>query len=109
VNDQLADQITALMQKLDAVAGSPPADPDNSVGVPPASMQNLNYFADTLTDLENAVESADAAPTPDARTGFKLQSKALEPVMQKWRQLQLTDLPQMNAALQKAGQPALKF
>jgi len=109
VNATLADKITTLVLKLDSIAGSVPVDPDNSVGVPPDNMQNLSYFAGALADIANAVESADAAPTRDARTGFKLQSKALEPVMQKWRQLQLVDLPQMNTALQKAGQPALKF
>jgi len=109
VTGQLADQIATLVLKLDAIDGTVPVNPDDSVGRPPASLDNLNYLGGALADLENAVESVDAAPTPDARTGFKQQSKALEPVMRKWRQLQLVDLPQMNTALQEAGQPALKF
>ncbi|HVC37403.1 MAG TPA: hypothetical protein VNF46_03265 [Gammaproteobacteria bacterium] len=109
VSSKLAGQIAALTQKLDAISGITPANPDDSVGVPPPNMENLNYLGGALADLEHAVESADAAPTTDARTGFKLQSKALEPVMHRWRQVQLVDLPQLNAALQNAGLAPLKF
>ncbi|MDE2235597.1 MAG: hypothetical protein KGK44_08635 [Gammaproteobacteria bacterium] len=109
VNEKLSVQIAVLMQKLDTLAGIARVNPDNSVGVPPANTRNLRYFSGALADIENAVESADADPSRDARAGFKLQSRALEPVMQQWRQLQLVDLPKMSAALQKAGQSALNY
>ncbi|MGA9853063.1 MAG: hypothetical protein WBR15_09045 [Gammaproteobacteria bacterium] len=111
VKDPLAIQAEALAGKLRAISGAAPASPADwsGVPVPPTSLDNLNYLGGALADLEQAVESADAAPTADMRTGFKRQSKILEPVMQKWRQLQLMDLPQMNAALQNAGLAPLKF
>ncbi|MGH8313012.1 MAG: hypothetical protein ACRER9_06975, partial [Gammaproteobacteria bacterium] len=64
---------------------------------------------DAFATLARAVESADAAPTPDMRTGFTKQQKLLTPVMQQWRQLQLTDVPQASAALQNAGLEPLKY
>ncbi len=108
VNGRLAAQVASLTRKLDAIGGAAPANPDDSVGVPPVNLENLNYFEGALANLEQAVESADAAPTPDARTGFKRQQKLLAPVMHQWRQLQLVDLPQLNAALQNAGRAPLK-
>ncbi len=104
----LAEQAAALTRKLGTIGGVAPANPDDSVGVPPVNLENLNYFGGALANLEQAVESADAAPTPDARTGFKRQQKLLAPVMHQWRQLQLRDLPQFNAALQNAGRAPLK-
>ncbi|MGH8378124.1 MAG: WD40/YVTN/BNR-like repeat-containing protein, partial [Gammaproteobacteria bacterium] len=109
VKSPLAERVSALILKLDAIGGISPANPDDSVGVPPANLENLTYLGGALTALEQAVESADAAPTPDARTGFKRQQKLLAPVMQQWRQLQLADLPQMSAALQNAGLTPLKY
>ncbi|MGB9428959.1 MAG: hypothetical protein WCC11_03630 [Gammaproteobacteria bacterium] len=105
----LAAQVAALTRKLDAIGGVTPANPDDSVGVPPANLNNLEYLTGALAGLQQVVESADAAPTPDARTGFALQKKLLEPVMQQWRQVQLVDLPQLNSALQNAGLAPLKY
>ncbi|HKT31046.1 MAG TPA: hypothetical protein VJS89_00980 [Gammaproteobacteria bacterium] len=109
VNGTLATQVAALTAKLDAIGGLAPANPDNSVGVPPANLNNLTYLDDAFATLARAVESADAAPTPDMRRGFAEQRKLLAPVMQQWRQLQLTDLPQLSAALQSAGLEPLKY
>lgn len=109
VSGNLAAQVAALTAKLDAIGGVAPANPDNSVGVPPANLNNLTYLDDAFSTLARAVESADAAPTKDMRSGFAEQQKLLAPVMQQWRQLQLTDLPQASAALQNAGLEPLKY
>ena len=104
-----AAKITALAHKLDTLSGvMPAANPDNSVGVPPASVHNLRYLADALAALEAAVESADVVPTPDVRAGFKKQSVTLGRLMDQWREVQRTDLPQTSAALQNAGLAPLK-
>ncbi|MBU6509667.1 MAG: hypothetical protein KGQ73_05730 [Gammaproteobacteria bacterium] len=109
VSGTLATQVGALTAKLDAIGGIVPVNPDNSVGVPPANLNNLTYLDDAFATLARAVESADAAPTPDMRTGFAKQQKLLAPVMQQWRQLQLMDVPQASAALQSAGLEPLKY
>lgn len=105
----LAQQVASMETKLQALSGIVPINPNNSVGVPPANLHNLTYLGDALATLAKAVESADAAPTPDMRSGFAQQQKLLAPVMQQWRQLQLTELPQLSAALQNAGLEPLKF
>ncbi|MGH8307307.1 MAG: hypothetical protein ACRER0_03460, partial [Gammaproteobacteria bacterium] len=111
IKGPLAVQAEALAGKLRTIGGNTSASPADWSGVPepPTSLNNLNYLGGALADLEQAVESADAAPSADTRTGFKLQQKLLTPVLNQWRQLQLADLPQMNAALQNAGLTPLKF
>jgi len=109
VNGTLARQVASMAAKLDAIGGIVPVNPNNSVGVPPANLHNLTYLGEALATLAQAVESADAAPTPDMHSGFKQQQKLLAPVMQQWRQLQLTELPQLSAALQNAGLQPLKY
>ncbi|MDE1984785.1 MAG: hypothetical protein KGI77_09475, partial [Gammaproteobacteria bacterium] len=109
VSGTLAAQVTSLTVKLDAIGGIVPVNPNVSVAVPPENLHNLSYLNDELSTLARAVESADAAPTPDMRTGFAKQQKLLAPVMQQWRQLQLTELPQLSAALQSAGLEPLKY
>jgi len=100
VSGTLAAQVASLAVKLDALGGIVPVNPNVSVAVPPENLHNLSYLNDELSTLAQAVESADAAPTPDMRSGFRQQQKLLAPVMQQWRQLQLTELPQLSAVLQ---------
>ncbi|MBV8197231.1 MAG: hypothetical protein JO263_03790, partial [Candidatus Eremiobacteraeota bacterium] len=53
------------------VIGEPPADnPDDSVGAYSHDFTSFLYLENSLDYLESAVESADAAPTPDMRTGY---------------------------------------
>lgn len=58
-----------------AVAGeAPPDNPDDSVGAYSRDFTSLLFVENALDNLEGAVESGDAAPTPDMRAAFvKLQ------------------------------------
>jgi hypothetical protein len=55
----------------------PPSTPDDSIGKPWTSFDNLRYIGMSLQGLEDAVESADARPTPDHYAAFTtLERKA---------------------------------
>ena len=109
VHGETAVTVDALTQTLESLSGvAPPVNPDNSMGVPPADAHNLLYLSGALAVLEQAVESADAAPTPDVRTGFRKQRATLQDILDRWRQVQLAELPRANAALQSAGLAPLK-
>jgi photosystem II stability/assembly factor-like uncharacterized protein len=61
----------ACLRRLRAIAGAPAsATPDNSVGYPETNLTSLHYVMGQLMSLEAMVESADVAPTPDARRTF---------------------------------------
>jgi hypothetical protein len=49
------------------------------------------------------VESADAAPTPDARTGFAERRKMVEEGLARWRDLLANEMPKVNRSLEAAG------
>jgi photosystem II stability/assembly factor-like uncharacterized protein len=58
-------------KELLAIAGQgPPDNPDDSVGSYSNDLSSFYYIGNALDNLEGAVESADAAPTPDMRTAF---------------------------------------
>ena len=92
---QLAQQVDAELQAVQAahkraaslvkthpqlrsVVGEAPAPtPDDSVGKPAQDFTSLRYIGDALQTLEQAVENADARPTPDQYAAFAtLKSKA---------------------------------
>jgi hypothetical protein len=53
------------------IAGEAPAEnPDDSMGAYSHDLSSLRYLGNALDYLESAVESADAAPTPDMRAAY---------------------------------------
>jgi photosystem II stability/assembly factor-like uncharacterized protein len=50
----------------------------------PKSTATLRYAADKLAALQQAVDGADAAPTPDAREGFAKAKAIAEEALAKW-------------------------
>jgi hypothetical protein len=59
--------IPARKKELDEeiVGGHPADNPDNSVGSQSRDFSSLSFLGDAYENLFDAVESADAAPTPD--------------------------------------------
>jgi photosystem II stability/assembly factor-like uncharacterized protein len=51
--------------KAEIIGGQSSGDPDNSVGSPGHDFTSFTFLADQYSNLFDAVESADAAPTPD--------------------------------------------
>ena len=68
----------------------------------------LRRLAVTLSGLQSAVESADAAPTPDAVTGFAERRKLVATGLARWQDVLATELPKANRSLEAAGLSPLK-
>ncbi len=61
---------TAHVLRDEIVGENPPDNPDDSVGAYSHDFTSFLYLDASLSYLESAVESADAAPTPDMRTAY---------------------------------------
>ncbi len=60
----------AQAYRRDVIGEEPPDNPDDSVGAYSRDFTSFLYLETSLDYLESAVESADAAPTPDMRTAY---------------------------------------
>ncbi len=71
--EQRAKQLSgepARAFRLEVVGEELPANPDDSMGAYSHDFSSFLYLGTALDYLESAVESADAAPTPDMRTAY---------------------------------------
>ncbi len=66
---QLSDERARAFQR-EVVGETLPPNPDDSVGAYSHDFSSFLYLETALDYLESAVESADAAPTPDMRTAY---------------------------------------
>ena len=105
----VASEIESFTKKLDAIAGPPPATPEEDFfGEPTIDPATLRRLATAFQQLARAVESADAAPTPDLISGFHQRQDALNQTLPRWEELLRTDLPRLNTSFSSAGFPTVK-
>jgi photosystem II stability/assembly factor-like uncharacterized protein len=75
----------------------------------PTSLTGLRFVSQTLDGLAQAVESADAAPSPDVEAGFEKIQPNLTAALAAWDALKAKDLAALNAKLKQAGQPEIEL
>ena len=69
--------VSSHPQLRSVVGAAPVGSPDDSIGKPAQDFNSLRYIGDALHGLLQAVEGADARPTPDQYTAFGiLRAKA---------------------------------
>ncbi|HZV77735.1 MAG TPA: hypothetical protein VFF63_08265 [Candidatus Babeliales bacterium] len=71
--EQVVKQLSgtaAAAYRRDVIGEALPENPDDSVGAYSHDFTSFRYLENALDYLENAVESADAAPTPDMRAAY---------------------------------------
>ncbi len=102
--------LEALSTAIDGLAGPPVAEPAeefwDTEEIPLATLRRLSI---SLASLADAVESADAAPTPDALTGFAEWKKLVEISLSRWHSFVSSELSAVNRSLKAAGVPPLKM
>ena len=102
--------VEAFGKKLDEIAGPPPATPEEDFfGEPAVDLASLRRIAAAFQQLARAVESADAAPTPDLVSGFQQRRDMLSRALPRWEALLRENLPRLNDSLAAAGLPAVKL
>ena len=92
-----------LSDIIDRTAGPPNPGPDDEFfdrgeGAP----TSLRRLASSLGELQSVVESADAAPTPDALTGFSARMKLVSIGLARWSEFLGNELPGVNSSLRAA-------
>jgi photosystem II stability/assembly factor-like uncharacterized protein len=97
-----ASALDALEKAIDLAAGPPTLSPSEEFfdpgGLSPTSLRRLSR---SLSELQSAVESADAAPTPDALTGFAERRKLVDQGLARWQAVLATDVPKAGIVLEK--------
>ena len=80
-------KVTARVALLDALVAAQPEDAREAATVPPPRMDGLFDIAARLDKLAQAVDGADAAPTPDAAESFRQIAHALSTALAAWSTL----------------------
>jgi len=105
----LANAIAALDADVVAAAGLvDAANPNNAWALPATSTTSLRFVGETLDKLASAADGADAAPSPDARTGYAAATALLDASLAKWSALK-TKLDALNKALEAAQRKPLSL
>jgi photosystem II stability/assembly factor-like uncharacterized protein len=105
-NPRIVPALDALEARARDLDGSPPP---GQWWVPPKSLTSLRALGGALDEVATAVDGADAAPSPDAVSGFEQAQKSLAVALAAWETLKTKDLAALNAALKKAGQPGIEI
>jgi photosystem II stability/assembly factor-like uncharacterized protein len=80
--------IDRFQERLTAVIGRrPTTNPSSSSWQAPPALTSLHYLSATLEALEQAVDGADAAPSPDVRTGIEKTEALIPPVLEAWERI----------------------
>ena len=105
-----SSEIESFTKKLDAIAGPPPATPEEDFfGEPTIDLSTLRRLATAFQQLARAVESADSAPTPDLQSGLRQRQETLSQTLPRWEAFLSADLPSLNASLSAAALPSIKI
>jgi hypothetical protein len=107
--NELAGRFEELHRKLIRVLGAEQSSsPDFSGEFGPSNdYTSLRYLDSSLGHLEHVVESADAAPTPDAIKAFHQKQQVMKSTLAEWREIKTKDLPEFNSLLRSAKMPAV--
>ena len=102
----VADALASLDRKL-AVLQSGPAEPEDFVPDKPAP-DNLERSNGLLVTLLDVVEGADARPTAQAVAALEEVERSLDSQLERWQDIQGTDLPALSEKLRAAQLPEIR-
>ena len=94
--------LDSFAARLEAAAGPSP-ESETAFEEGEAEPTNLRRLSSELARFQRTVESADAAPTPDARAGLDHRRAAAAAGLAQWKEFLESDLSRLNAALQAAS------
>jgi len=104
---RLGGTLTAFRDRILILAGKPPAgSPLNAWWLGARERESVQFAVGVLAGLTEAVDGADAAPSPDARQGLAAARLLVDAVERSWKQVLATELPALERQLRAAGAPA---
>jgi len=103
---KLADSLGDLDKQCAALAG---ATTSTFFGTPPSGKQpeNFSTLNQHFGQLLGIADSADAAPTTQARKVYSELTKELDLLLKRWDDLKQNSVPKLSSDLQKAGLVAI--
>lgn len=107
----LATQAHALDRKTEVFMGPTAARNPDASGVeePQEDETSFRHLTGLWQEVERAVESADAAPTPDAATAFERDRRLTRKTLAVWEEVKTQELARLNQALRQANLPPLSL
>jgi photosystem II stability/assembly factor-like uncharacterized protein len=102
-----AVELASFTKDLTTVAG-PALDPEEAYDLAGAAPTSLLRLSVDLARFQGIVESADAAPTPDAVAGFAWRKERAAAGLASWRDFVATRLPKANRVLESEGMAPLR-
>lgn len=104
----LAADLRSLRDRLLVLAGKPPAgSPANAWWLGARERESVAFAEGQLANLAEAVDGADAAPSPDARQGLEATRPLVDAVERAWEAVVEQELPRMERRLRAVGAPAI--
>jgi photosystem II stability/assembly factor-like uncharacterized protein len=101
--------LAALRARVADVSGvRPEPNSTNSWAFPPKRTATLRWVQSALDTLAQAVDGADAEPSPDARAGFDATAPLAERALADWREVNETGVARLRSRLRAARQPPLE-
>jgi hypothetical protein len=97
--------LAALFAKATDISGTRP-HPERVPypAIPPLRVDSLQALSSDLSDLQSAVDGADADPSPDALSSYSLLSRQLTATLAEWTHLQKVQVPKLDESLKAAGE-----
>jgi photosystem II stability/assembly factor-like uncharacterized protein len=109
VSEAAAGELDGFIKALNSAAGPPILVPgEEFFETGEAAVTSLRRLSASLSSLQSAVESADAAPTRDAVTGLVERRKMVSEGLARWQDFLATDLPRLNKSLEASGLSPLR-
>src|SRR5262249_46538727 len=100
----LAVTLDAFQAKLTALSGeAPTTNPANAGVFPPKRIESLRWLSTALGDVQQMVDGADAAPSPDAREAFARLQPMVDSTLVAWQRFATTDVAALNQRLRAEG------
>ena len=105
---RLHRDLTAFRDRVLLLAGEPPAgSPPNAWWLGARERESVKFAASRLAGLAEAVDAADALPSPDARQGLAAIRPLVDTVERNWRTMLRKDLPALERRLRAAGRTTI--
>ena len=98
-------ELAALFAKAADISGTRP-HPERVPfpAVPPLRTDSLQALSNDLSDLQSAVDGADADPSPDSLAAYSMLSRQLTATLAEWTHLRKVDVPKLQERLKSAGE-----